>query len=194
MHEEAHEAGASTPPDAAATAAAAPPVPELADLPPPPRLAGDGASMRRGRRPRRNPMRLWLLAASAVAVLAIGATVAVSMFGVPPAMAQWLPGAAAAESELIIELPAAAQVHRALPDGVILFEAAGTIVNPTDRTQRVPPILAELRDAQGRIVYSWTINPPVRRLPPGERVRFSEAKVDIPRAAVQLTASWAPDD
>ena len=50
---------------------------------------------------------------------------------------------------------------------------------------------AELRDGQGTIVYSWTIKPPVRMLPPNEKVNFSEAKLDIPRRATQLTVSWA---
>src|SRR3546814_20603563 len=68
-------------------------------------------------------------------------------------------------------------------------DLSGVIINPTDREQRVPPILAELRDAQGTIVYSWTIKPPVRMLPPNEKVNFSEAKLDIPRRATQLTRS-----
>ena len=77
------------------------------------------------------------------------------------------------------------------PDGTIYFAASGVIINPTDREQRVPPILAELRDAQGTIVYSWTIKPPVRVLPPNEKINFSEAKLDIPRRATELTVSWA---
>ena len=32
---------------------------------------------------------------------------------------------------------------------------------------------------------------PVRMLPPNEKVNFSEAKLDIPRRATQLTVSWA---
>lgn len=144
------------------------------------------------RRPRRNPMRRWTIAAALVALIAIGATVAITLYGVPDALAQMMPLGGADEPDLVIELPEAAQDHRTLPDGMIYFAANGTIVNPTDRAQRVPPILAELRDAQGRIVYSWVIAPPVDSLPPGERVGFSEAKVDIPQAAVMLTASWAP--
>ena len=41
------------------------------------------------------------------------------------------------------------------------------------------------------MVYSWTIKPPVRILPPNEKANFSEAKLDIPRRATQLTVSWA---
>jgi len=123
------------------------------------------------------------------------------MSGVAAAVYVWgLPGwvealgvtPATAEPDLLIEL-AENQDHRTLADNTIYFAASGTIVNPTDREQKVPPMLAELRDAQGRIVYSWTIRPPIAVLPPGERVNFNEAKLDIPRAATKLTVSWALD-
>jgi predicted Zn finger-like uncharacterized protein len=93
------------------------------------------------------------------------------------------------ETDLVIELPPN-QDHRELPDGTILFAVSGVIINPTDREQRVPPILAELRDAQGTIVYSWTIKPPVASLAPNAKVNFSEAKLDIPRRAAELTVNW----
>jgi predicted Zn finger-like uncharacterized protein len=142
------------------------------------------------RRPRRNPAkRLTILAASA-AVLMLGATGALYYFGLPGwAQGLALPGMAG-EPDLIIELPDA-QDYRELADGTIYFAASGTIINPTDREQRVPPILAELRDAQGTIVYSWTIKPPVRTLPPNEKATFSEAKLDIPRRSTELSVSWA---
>lgn len=128
--------------------------------------------------------------AAAFAIVALGSAAALSYWGLPAwAQGLGLPGAMA-EPDLVIELPPN-QDHRTLADGTIYFAASGTVINPTDRDQRVPPILAELRDAQGRIVYSWTIKPPVRSLPPGEKATFSEAKLDIPRAASQLTVSWA---
>ena len=142
------------------------------------------------RRPRRNPAKRWTLIAAGAAVLMVAATVGLTYFGLPSwAQGLGLPGMAA-EPDLVIELPPN-QDHRELADGTIYFAASGVIINPTDREQRVPPILAELRDAQGTIVYSWTIKPPVRMLPPNEKVNFSEAKLDIPRRATQLTVSWA---
>ncbi|MBB5704838.1 zinc-ribbon domain-containing protein [Sphingopyxis panaciterrulae] len=142
------------------------------------------------RRPRRDPARRWTMVAAAAALLMVGATGALYYYGLP-AWAQGLGlGGATGEPDLVIELPPN-QDHRELPDGTIYFAASGVIINPTDREQRVPPILAELRDAQGTIVYSWTIKPPVRTLPPNEKVNFSEAKLDIPRRATQLTVSWA---
>jgi len=142
------------------------------------------------RRPRRNPAKRWTWIAGSAAALMLAATGALYWFGLPGwAQGLGLPGMTD-EPDLVIELPPN-QDHRELPDGTIYFAASGVIINPTDREQRVPPILAELRDAQGTIVYSWTIKPPVRTLPPNEKVNFSEAKLDIPRRATQLTVSWA---
>lgn len=142
------------------------------------------------RRPRRNPAKRWTVIAASAAVLMLAATGGLMYFGLPSwAQGLGLPGGVD-EPDLVIELPPN-QDHRELADGTIYFAASGVIINPTDREQRVPPILAELRDAQGTIVYSWTIKPPVRMLPPNEKVNFSEAKLDIPRRATQLTVSWA---
>jgi predicted Zn finger-like uncharacterized protein len=142
------------------------------------------------RRPRRNPAKRWTIIAASAAALMLAATAGLYYFGLPSwAQGLGLPGMTA-EPDLVIELPPN-QDHRELADGTIYFAASGVIINPTDREQRVPPILAELRDAQGTIVYSWTIKPPVRMLPPNEKVNFSEAKLDIPRRATQLTVSWA---
>lgn len=141
------------------------------------------------RRPRRNPARRLTIIAGVAAALMIAATAALYWFGLPGWAQGLIPGLAS-EPDLVIELPEA-QDYRQLADGTIYFAASGTIINPTDREQRVPPILAELRDAQGTIVYSWTIKPPVRTLPPNEKATFSEAKLDIPRRSTQLTVSWA---
>lgn len=171
----------TAPPHGFASAAAAssvrvPPVADEAPLP--------------FRRPRRNPAKRWTIIAASAAALMLTATAGLAYFGLPGwAQGLGLPGMAA-EPDLVIELPPN-QDHRELADGTIYFAASGVIINPTDREQRVPPILAELRDAQGTIVYSWTIKPPVRMLPPNEKVNFSEAKLDIPRRATQLTVSWA---
>ena len=142
------------------------------------------------RRPRRNPAKRWTAIAVGAAALMLAATAGLYYFGLPGwAQGLGLPGGGD-EPDLVIELPPN-QDHRELADGTSYFAASGVIINPTDREQRVPPILAELRDAQGTIVYSWTIKPPVRMLPPNEKVNFSEAKLDIPRRATQLTVSWA---
>ncbi|NCP10957.1 MAG: thioredoxin [Sphingomonadales bacterium] len=143
-------------------------------------------------RARRNPARLWTMAAIAFALLLSGLAAAAYVYGLPGWVERLGITAAPSEPDLLIEL-AKDQDHRTLADGTIYFAASGTVINPTDREQKVPPMLAELRDAQGRIVYSWTIRPPVASLPPGERANFSEAQLDIPRAATELTVSWDLD-
>lgn len=158
---------------------------DIDELPPPP----FGASSKR--RGRRNPARLWTALAVTFALVVGGGGAALAWFGVPAWAEQFVPQIAAAEPDLVIELPVEAQDHRTLPNGTIYFAANGSIVNPTDRPQRVPPIKAELRDSTGAIVYEWIIPPPVDVLPAGERRSFSEARTDIPRRAVLLTASWA---
>lgn len=158
---------------------------DIDELPPPP----FGASGKR--RGRRNPARMWTALAVAFALIVGGGGAALAWFGVPAWAEQWIPRIAGAEPDLVIELPVEAQDHRTLPNGTIYFAANGSIVNPTDQPQRVPPIKAELRDSTGAIVYEWIIPPPVDVLPAGERRSFSEARTDIPRRAVLLTASWA---
>lgn len=192
-------APAPTPPTTPAPAASYSDFPEPDPVPPPSAFAADPPPRAAPpaddeplpfRRPRRNPAKRWTIIAASAAALMLAATGALAWFGLPGwAEGLGLPGGTA-EPDLVIELPPN-QDHRELADGTIYFAASGVIINPTDREQRVPPILAELRDAQGTIVYSWTIKPPVRTLPPNEKVNFSEAKLDIPRRATQLTVSWA---
>lgn len=143
-------------------------------------------------RARRNPAKLWTIAAIGFALTLSGIAAAVYAWDLPAWVEALGVTPATAEPDLLIEL-SENQDHRTLADNTIYFAASGTVVNPTDREQKVPPMLAELRDAQGRIVYSWTIRPPIAVLPPGERVNFNEAKLDIPRAATKLTISWALD-
>lgn len=184
-------ARAAAPSEPAAPTVDAPPPGAFAQADEPPIRVAETEPPLPFRKPRRNPARRWTIIAATAALLMVAATGALYWFGLPGWMqGLGLPGASG-EPDLIIELPPN-QDHRELADGTIYFAASGTIINPTDREQRVPPILAELRDAQGTIVYSWTIKPPVAKLPPNEKANFSEAKLDIPRRATQLTVSWAP--
>ncbi len=141
------------------------------------------------RKPRRNMARRWTWIAAGAAAVMLTVAGGIAWFGLPGWAQVLNPFALASEPDLVIELPDNPD-YRELADGTVYFAASGTIINPTDREQTVPHILAELRDDQGTIVYSWTIKPPVRTLPPNEKTSFSEAKLDIPRRASQLTVSW----
>ena len=137
-------------------------------------------------RPRRNPARLWTIAAVLFALL-------IGVAGVTAWQLGWLDnGTAFAADQPALEIVLDKQQDRqTLTDGTEYFAASGTIVNSSAIEQRVPPLLVVLKDAQGRAVYSWTMKPPVRSLAPGGKAEFNEAKLDVPRAATELEIGWA---
>lgn len=138
-------------------------------------------------RPRRNIGKLLTIAVVIVALLllaAIGAVVAVG----PDKLAERL-GVVPAPVPLVIEMTSKPD-RRETASGNELLAVTGKIVNPTDRPQSVRDIRAELRDTQGRTVYSWTITRPVPQLAPGASAEFDSAAVDIPRGAKNLHLSF----
>lgn len=138
-------------------------------------------------RPRRNPLKtkMWLSAIAAV-VLILAAGLA-AWFG-PQRFSAWM-GSGAVESPLMLQV-----IHkperRTLASGNELFAVSGRIVNPTAATQPVPDIRAELRDASGRVVYSWTITAPARSLAAKASADFDSAEVDVPRGSKALNLSF----
>jgi predicted Zn finger-like uncharacterized protein len=138
-------------------------------------------------RPRRNPMRRMTIIAAVIAVVLVVAAVAVAWAG--PRLFAGLTGAQA-ESPLMLQVVRKPE-RRTLATGNELFAVSGRIVNPTDVRQPVPDIRAELRDGQGRIVYGWTINAPVRALNPKGSADFDSAEVDVPRGSKALNLSFA---
>lgn len=142
-------------------------------------------------RPRRNPVRqMTVLAVLAGVLLLIGAG-AVAWFG-PAAFAK-LFGANKAQSPLMLQVTRKPD-RRTLATGSELFAVSGRIVNPTEVPQSVPDIRAELRDAAGRPVYGWTINAPVRQLPPKGSAEFDSAEVGVPQGSKALNLSFAGTD
>ena len=140
-------------------------------------------------KPRRNPAKLWTIAAIAFAGIIALAGGALYTFGLPNWFQQYQL-ASLEDTPLLIEL-SSKQDRRVLQDGTEYFAASGTIINPTNSEQDILPILVNLRDASGRIVYSWKMKPPAGSLAPGAKINFNEAKLDVPRAAVELEAGWA---
>jgi len=140
-------------------------------------------------KPRRNPAKLWTIAAIAFASLVILGGGALYAFG-PPNWFENYQMASVDDTPLLIEL-SQKQDRRTLPDGTEYFAASGTIINPTDSEQSVPAMLVILRDASGRIVYSWKMKAPTKTMAPGAKINFNEAKLDVPRAASQLEVGWA---
>jgi hypothetical protein len=94
------------------------------------------------------------------------------------------------EIPLLLEVPRKPE-RRTLESGNELFAVTGRVINPTNQNQRVPDIIAELRDAQGRVVYGWTITPPKRSLGPKQSIEFNSAEVDVPKGARALNLSFS---
>ena len=141
-------------------------------------------------RPRRNSARRWTFAAAAAAVVMIAGLGAVQFLGTP-GLAGWL-GLRSAEVDIPLQLDVPRKpIRTQQPSGNELFAVSGRIINPTDETQIVPDILAELRDSSGRVVYGWRITPPVRRLPPKGSAPFDSAEMDVPRTADSLNLSFS---
>ena len=131
-------------------------------------------------RPRRNPARMWTIAAGVFATLMLSGVAAVSWFGVPNLIAG---------SEVSpFEIKGSAQ-RQNLASGNELLTVTGRITNLTDKVQRVPQIRAELRDSQDRGVYRWAISAPVTELGPRQSATFNSAEVGVPRGARKLHLS-----
>jgi predicted Zn finger-like uncharacterized protein len=146
----------------------------------------DGGSKRR---PRRNPARYWTVGAIAFALLAALAGGALWYFG-PPSWAVNLGLAASRdEPQLLFYLPKPPE-RRKLPTNEEYFAFSGRIVNSSDEELPVPPIVVELRDAQGRLVFSWMTKADKARLKPNEEARVSESRLDIPKNARNLSLKF----
>ena len=76
-----------------------------------------------------------------------------------------------------------------LASGNELLAISGRVINPTAKKQSVPPITAQLRDATGKLVYSWTIAPPTPSLKPGDSASFYSAEVNVPAGGDELTVT-----
>ncbi|MBC6436499.1 thioredoxin [Nostoc sp. HG1] len=159
---------------------AAPPISYFEDVPPQSRFAHEPPF-----KARRNPAKMWTMAAVAFALLVASAGAALWYFGVPTGGFTM----STPEPDLKIVLGQNLELNERT-DGTPFFIASGSIVNPTAKTQKVPEMLVTLKDAGGRPVYSWKLRPKVRSLAPGAKVDFSEAKLDVPRASTQISIGW----
>ena len=142
-------------------------------------------------KPRRNPAKLWTIAAIVFALVIASAGGALYAFGLPNWFQQYQ-FASVEDTPLLIELNKK-QDRRTLQDGTEYFAASGSIINPTSAEHDIPPMLVMLRDSNGRIVYSWKMKAPASSLAPGATVNFNEAKLDVPRAAVNLEVGWVDE-
>jgi predicted Zn finger-like uncharacterized protein len=140
-------------------------------------------------RPTRNAARRWTVIAVVAGLTMLAAIAAILWLGAPGLGARLGLPIGAVESPL--RLRDNPIERRELENGSELFAISGQVTNPSSDRQRVPDIRAELRDAQGRLVYSWTISPQKRSLPPGGTIDFNSAKLDVPANSKRLELSFA---
>lgn len=143
-------------------------------------------------RPRRNPAKMWMIAAVLFAVVSLGAVAAAAWYGLPSWMPFARPMFAEEQPGLKLDFPDKRQGQRQLPDQSWFFEANGAVTNISQASRSVPTILVVLRDARGRVVYTGEIHAPKRVLAPGESVAINEALVPVPKAAVRAEYGWKP--
>lgn len=124
---------------------------------------------------------------AAVGVLLIAAIVAGLWFFAPPELRERL--GIASQDETPLQLMMTHSDRTQLASGNEFLNISGRIINPTDRQQNVPPIHAQLLDASGKVVYKWTIPPPIKSIPPGGSTSFNSAELNIPPAAQELTVT-----
>lgn len=144
------------------------------------------------RRPRTNPARRWTLAAVLAAALMLVAVSAI-LWTSAPGLATQL-GLSIGPEETPLRLIDNPIERREISNGSELFAVSGKVLNPSNDRQRVPDIRADLRDAQNRIVFTWTIIPQQRTLAPKSAIDFNSAKLDVPASSKKLELSFVGED
>ena len=132
---------------------------------------------------RRRNWRMMLL----VGLLVVVAIVAALWFLAPDSLRQQVGLAAASATPL--QIAAGTPERQKLASGNELVVVSGRVINPSGTEQPVPPIEAQLRDSSGRVLYSWTIAPPTRTLPPGGSATFNSAEMDVPASGADSTVT-----
>jgi len=134
---------------------------------------------------RRSPLLMVLLL-----IVVVAAAAAAFWFFAPT---EWKARLGLAEATTPLQLSNPPHVERRpLASGQDLLTVAGRVINPTNKSQPVPPIYAELRDATGKVVYKWTIAPPVPMLAPGATASFNSTEINVPSQSADLTISLVP--
>lgn len=187
-------ASAAGPQGAIAAPVAQPVMPAVAaavSVAAPSRAAGPGIDAFAHRapfRPRRNPAKRWTAMAVGAGALMLLATIGI-LFVDTPGIARQM-GLDFVSAETPLGLVSDPVDRRALSGGSELFAVSGRVTNPTGSVQRVPDIRADLRDGQGRLVYSWTIAPPQRSIEPNGEVRFNTVKLNLPANGKRVELSF----
>jgi predicted Zn finger-like uncharacterized protein len=123
-----------------------------------------------------------------IALVIIAAIAAAVWFLAPPQWQQRIGLSEDGATPLLVQVDE--RNRRTLASGNQLLEVSGKVINPTDQAQRVPPLQAQLRSLEQKVVYRWTIPPPAPTIAPGESATFNSAELNIPAAAACLDVSF----
>jgi predicted Zn finger-like uncharacterized protein len=121
-----------------------------------------------------------------IAALVIVALAVLFWFLAPADLKARLGLASASESPLQVSNPPHVE-RMQLASGNELLTVSGRVINPTGREQVVPPLTAKLTNQAGKLVYSWTIQPPTPSLAAGASASFNSAEVSVPPGGEYLT-------
>ena len=134
-------------------------------------------------RARRNPARNWTIAAIAFAVVIAALGGSIWWYG--PSRVAALFGFQPAEFDTpLLIMPQALEPQ--IKGANVVLPVAGRIVNPSDTAQPLFDILVEVRDPQGRTVYSWTVPRPAPTVPAKGSIAFESATVNPPKNGTKL--------
>lgn len=95
----------------------------------------------------------------------------------------------AAASPTPLQIAPGTPERQKLASGNELVVVSGRVINPSSEDQQVPPIQAQLHDKSGKLLYSWTIAPPARSLPPGGSASFNSAEMGVPASGSDSTVT-----
>ena len=120
-----------------------------------------------------------------IVVLLIIAAAAAFWFFAPPNLKAKL--GLPSEGATPLQLVTTHMDRQHLESGNDLLTLTGRVINPSAKEQVVPPIQAQLKNRSGKVVYSWTIQPPAQTLPAGASASFNSAEVSVPPGGDELT-------
>ncbi len=141
---------------------------------------------------RRNPLKMWTLAAGVFALLATGTVVAVNYYGLPDWFPVDQPTFGIGQEDLELDFPKNQQRKAELDTGEEIFEVRGSIRNSGQSSVSVPSLLIVFRDEREKNVYSWVVVPSKSELAPGESLNVTEAVTNIPASAKAAEIGWSP--
>ncbi|MEP0189800.1 MAG: zinc-ribbon domain-containing protein [Erythrobacter sp.] len=142
---------------------------------------------------RRNPLKMWTLAAGIFAFLAIGTVVAVNYYGLPSWLPIQQPTFGVGQDELELDFPAAQQRTETLDTGEEIFRVSGSITNAGSEATTIPDLLVVFRDERDKRVGDWVVVPSKNKLAPGESLNVAQAISDIPATAKAAEIGWSPN-